>query len=469
MNRLISTLSYRSNSQLCIFTLRLLFIGICSCLMSCSLTESETTDRETASTQPAVRETAQTPSSSPYTLTDTQASTLGLTSRSDLLQRYGKPFKWHLWESGERATCSLSQVCEQRGECATAILSETIDSEMVDRICVAANRGACLKSKRCQRGGSCTPKDGRCVIDSDLDCFQSTRCKIYGACSAQGRGCVATKEEHCTQSVACRDLHACFLRLNLCVNQEEATPKCEYGCVRSISGCFCHPNPPVIKLPKRVTPACLTSCEQNGECYLGDEGCVPRSQTDCETSQRCKSEGVCHFEAGQCVISDRGCAASLACSLTGRCTLIKDRCEATTQDDCSTSRACAELEACHFELDTHSADREADRQLTQPKTDILPKDQLEPPPTIGSCIRPTLPLDCTESCKLSGKCEAIGDQCLAVSTRRCQRAEVCKKYGLCTAVRGRCLANSVRDCKKGQNCKRFGYCTPVNGQCKKRK
>lgn len=435
------------------------FVSITCCLIQC--TPSSPPE---ASRLPEASAQKETENAGLSRLNEQEISELNLTPLSELRLTFGKSLYWFVGALEGEDSCLSSRRCTQRGECIQASLREAADKEIIDRRCVAKNRNDCLKSSLCQRQGQCTPKAGRCQIQSDLDCFQSSRCSLYGACALQGDECVAKTPEHCTKSASCRNFNACHLKNNLCVNSEDALPQCKYGCIRSFSGCFCHPDPPVIKKLPAISPVCLLSCETDGACDLGDQGCKPSKLEHCTSSQRCLMNGVCGFEDGRCVPTSRGCASSLACSLVGRCTLIDGQCEATSIDDCEASRICAELEACQFESNTPSTQSEVP---PQPVVETLTQDPQATSPIQGRCVRLSSGTDCSQLCSRVGQCEAVGERCLATSDQRCRRSQICQRYGQCTAYKGQCLARSKKDCQQGENCTRFGYCTPNNGRCLK--
>ena len=359
--------------------------------------------------------------------------------------------KWYLEEESDQ--CRKSSECKRNGLCDQLSLRPSRSVDPVQVKCVALSRQRCLSSRACQYHGMCTPVAGRCSVKSDLDCFQSQRCKFYGLCHVQGERCVAKSDENCQQSQACRDFQTCTHKSGMCVNQDDLSKSCDYGCVKLESGCFCHPAPPAVSTPKGFEPACLSSCRRSGGCSMGESGCSPRNQKDCESSERCRSEGLCDFAQGRCVKSASGCASSLECSLAGRCILSEGRCVASSQEDCLSSRACAEQERCHFEVDQKTS--------TKPPSPT----SLNTIRTTGRCVREAQPLDCRDVCQRLGQCEPLDNACLATSSAQCRRSEVCKKYGLCSARSGRCVAVTTRDCKRSLNCKQLGRCTPKRGRC----
>ena len=368
-------------------------------------------------------------------------------------QWQGSKMRWYLEPEEASENCRKSQDCRLSGLCSQVSLRSAKALPPAQTKCIALSRQRCLGSRACQNHGMCTPEAGRCVVKSDLDCFQSQRCKFYGLCHLQDDRCVAKSDDNCKQSQACRDFQTCSYQAGICVNAEDLAKSCDYGCVRLDSGCFCHPDPPEVKPSKSFEPACLSSCRKSGECSLGESGCAPRSQSDCASSERCQSEGLCDFNQGRCVKSASGCASSLECSLVGRCLLRDGRCVASSQEDCLSSRACAEKERCYFEAD-------------KPKKASTPiEDRVEIEVVTGQCVREEQPLDCRDLCNRTGQCEALDNSCLATSSSHCRSAEVCKKYGLCSARGGQCVAISSMDCKRSLNCKQLGRCTAKKGRC----
>ena len=391
---------------------------------------------------------------------------LGLKSPAELGQANGA---WFLENEAGNVHCQSSRGCQQSGRCAQVTLRnlrQPSTNNTIDFKCLAVDRKSCLSSQECLKRGDCTPKKGRCQVESNLDCFQSQRCRNYGLCNVEQGVCIAKNDQDCQNSLACQDFGACSYKVGLCVNKEDTLKTCAYGCVRSNQDCFCHPDPPEIKLPKSVEPACLTQCRQQGKCALSEQGCNPRNQKDCESSELCKSEGQCEYKNGRCVKSSAGCARSLQCTLVGQCVLYNQQCVASSVEDCLSSRACAEKEACQFQ-----AHQQASTSSSLSANNQSNKDQLlEQSPKsetiqVGDCVRTARVKSCEQECVRFGQCELINDRCLATSRLKCRQSDNCIKYGRCTPKNGRCSAVSAVDCKRGLNCKRFGYCRPSQGSC----
>lgn len=405
-------------------------------------------------------------------LSSIQVKSLGLQTATDLGQAQAA---WFLEDEQENRHCQSTQICQQSGRCTQVslrALNRPQANSLIESKCVAIDRKSCLKSQECLKRGQCTPVNGACRVKSNLDCFQSQRCRNYGLCNADQGSCVAKSDQDCQNSMACQDFKACSFKAGLCVNKEDTLKECAYGCVRSEQSCFCHPDPPKISLPKSVEPACLTQCRKEGKCALSDQGCTPRNQTDCESSELCKSEGFCEYQAGRCIKSSAGCARSLQCTLVGHCILINQDCVASSVEDCLGSRACAEREACQFKA--HSSERSLTNatQPTQQDPSSLGEMNhldhgldLDSIKQSGDCIRTATIKNCEQECRRFGQCELIDDRCLATSRRQCLQSDNCAKYGRCSSRNGRCSALSVQDCKQGLNCKRFGYCRPHKGSC----
>jgi hypothetical protein len=370
--------------------------------------------------------------------------------------------RWVLETDAENTKCAKSRSCKQNGQCAQISLRRSPTQLPIEVKCVSLDRQLCLQSVDCLQKGQCTPKEGLCVVESNLDCFQSQRCRTYGLCNADNGACVAKSNSDCERSLACQDFQACTFKAGLCVNQEDTKQKCQYGCVYTQGGCFCDPNPPPIRARKDVEPACIKQCRKLGNCALKDQGCAPRNTQDCELSEACKTHGKCAYKDGVCELTTIGCATSLLCSLVGQCNLINGACLATSEDDCRSSRACAERESCHFKPRPRSTE-----SSTVPSDADGQGDELIKRILFGECVLPKKQQDCTDLCKRLGQCEVINGVCLAASRARCIASQVCKKYGHCTPRRGKCIATSVRDCKRGQTCTQFGYCKPYKGRCVK--
>jgi hypothetical protein len=446
----------------------LLWGGLCLILMSLVM-GSACSQEEDVSSQPSAsskgrdvkRETNSASRAAPIkpgALTESSQKQLGLDSSTDL--GHGGAI-WYLETEEQSAHCARSMACKQSGLCAQVSLKRRGSLKPLDIKCIALSRQLCLDSTECQHRGHCTPLQGRCVAQSDLDCFQSQRCKSYGLCNIKGDRCVAKSDQDCKRSVACTDFQACSHRAGLCVNQADLVKECAYGCVKVEIGCFCHPDPPSVSPRSGYEPACLTQCQKSGGCVLSERGCTPRDRADCESSELCKTAGLCEFNKGRCIGTDRGCATSLQCSLAGLCSLHAGRCVATLEDDCLSSRGCAEQEMCQFKSDLPLS---GERAHSKPS----PVDQgVNSEVRSGYCVRAKQPTDCQDKCRRLGQCEEFDGACLAISTARCRASEVCKKYGHCTPKNGRCIAKWASDCQRSLNCKQIGRCTAKNGRCMK--
>ena len=428
--------------------------------------KSETKDTKQISKKAANQASKQVPIS-PGKLSKKTIKILGLKTAAELGQAHSA---WFLEDETGNVHCQTSRVCKNSGRCSQITLRnlrQAAPQNVIDFKCLAVDRKSCLSSQECLKRGNCTPKQGQCQVESNLDCFQSQRCRNYGLCNVEQGVCVAKSDQDCQNSLACQDFDACSFKAGLCVNKEDTLKNCVYGCVRSDQDCFCHPDPPKIKLPKSVEPACLTQCRQQGKCALSEQGCTPRNHQDCESSELCKSEGICDYKAGKCVKSTAGCARSLQCTLVGHCVLHEQQCVASSVEDCLSSRACAEKEACQFQAHQKSQDTSTSSATGQSAADPLFEPDSKPSQLIqsGDCVRTAQVKSCDQECIRFGQCELINDRCLATSRFKCRQSETCIKYGRCSPKDGRCNALSTQDCRQGLNCKRFGYCRPHQGSC----
>lgn len=73
------------------------------------------------------------------------------------------------------------------------------------------------------------------------------------------------------------------------------------------------------------------------------------------------------------------------------------------------------------------------------------------------------PVDCTQDCKINGKCSLVNGQCTILTHKDCIRSDQCKIYGRCMQwgiwPDHRCKAISNSDCRSSLNCKEYGFCS----------
>lgn len=139
---------------------------------------------------------------------------------------------------------------------------------------------------------------------------------------------------------------------------------------------------------------------------------------------------------------DELCKRSAPCALRGQCAagltvelpLVELACQAGSDEDCRSSRRCAESAECYASL--------------------------------GRCVA-RADKDCkkTPSCLQDGACTAREGRCVAATRDNCLPTAACKEHGKCSPGQGICVVAGDEDCKHSLACKRHGACTEVQGQC----
>jgi|GEM_PF-976951 len=74
----------------------------------------------------------------------------------------------------------------------------------------------------CKKLGRCTPKDGRCVAESEEDCRASDGCIEQGLCALESMACVARSESDCMSSLMCREQGRCSPEGGQCIALDDA-------------------------------------------------------------------------------------------------------------------------------------------------------------------------------------------------------------------------------------------------------
>lgn len=159
------------------------------------------------------------------------------------------------------------------------------------------------------------------------------------------------------------------------------------------SASFARPSP---------TPRALTTTSSKPPPIDPDDEC--RETTDC------RSSGLCHEQAGACVVkSDADCLQSTNCKTFGNCSMKARRCAPGSAADCKNAQRCASW----------------------------------------------------------GMCTLASDRCSAVNAADCRASTECKAKGLCTPAGGWCTAQSDADCQRSQLCQSQGRCRldASKGQC----
>ncbi|CAN0536655.1 unnamed protein product, partial [Laminaria digitata] len=185
---------------------------------------------------------------------------------------------------------------------------------MTPLVCQATDRTHCAATSLCQNRGQCTPSGGRCGVGDDADCAQTTACKNRDYCVAG---------EH-------RGARACI-------------PDCRNA---------------------KVNPDFMGSCQKYGACHArwddGDWQCVARRNTDCKTSEGCRTSGNCSLVSKGSirvcgVAKNADCAQSARCRNNGECSYgtypiagggTQRACMTLTNADCRASVLCAQQGKC---------------------------------------------------------------------------------------------------------------------------
>jgi hypothetical protein len=94
---------------------------------------------------------------------------------------------------------------------------------------------------------------------------------------------------------------------------------------------------------------CAKTCVTVGRCDFERDTCVPTEPQHCRDSELCTGSGLCSLRGEQCQPgTDAACARSWDCALAGKCSYDanKNRCVATSDDDCARASECAQWDNC---------------------------------------------------------------------------------------------------------------------------
>lgn len=99
-------------------------------------------------------------------------------------------------------TCEGTPQCKLEGQCTPR-----------DGRCVAESEAYCRESTLCAEQGKCALKRERCHPGSEGDCAASSGCQRFGHCALDRHGltCEAASDAHCAASEGCRDFGWCRL------------------------------------------------------------------------------------------------------------------------------------------------------------------------------------------------------------------------------------------------------------------
>jgi hypothetical protein len=181
----------------------------------------------------------------------------------------------------------------------------------------------------------------------------------------------------------------------------------------------------------RAAPACVADgrCEQRGE------ECRAGSVEDCAKSTACHSLGRCTLEDGKCMVgTDSDCRASELCRY-GRCTARAGECVVATDADCKVrpDGICIAAGKCKARN--------------------------------GQCVVSDEACDKSDACRVAGKCQFAGANCVAGSDAHCEASEACTLYHRCTEEDGRCVDAKETVCRQHPDCRAAGKCTRNKGSC----
>ena len=155
------------------------------------------------------------------------------------------------------------------------------------------------------------------------------------------------------------------------------------------------------------------------------EGCDP-------SSAACKMDGICGFEAAQCVHTKEGCAQSLQCENTGECGFKNGQCVATAEGCTHSIGACQASGNCGFKN--------------------------------GQCVATAAGCSAsTWACQNLGKC-GFKDGACAPTKDGCSASGFCRKTGSCGFKDGHCITTAA-GCTNSLFCAQSGKCRLNDGEC----
>ena len=236
-------------------------------------------------------------------------------------------------------------------------------------------------------------------------------------------------------------------------------------------------------------------CAKEGRCQSRGPKCVAGDAEDCTSSEICKKDGFCSFDAlakecipdcnkaGSCeqepCLYNRdmkecvpNCVRMDRCKEKGECTWVvtaEPDCYVTTNDDCQKSTVCGRDGQCSFV--NYCTD---DGYCENPDTDVAgmfctaaTADDCKASELCasegrcfaqdGKCVKK---LDCAKSagCKAAGLCKAVDGRCVPGSDKHCAASAACKGGGLCTANGTVCVPKVAKHCEKSMWCREYGMC-----------
>ena len=362
--------------------------------------------------------------------------------------------------------------CEESGEC------ETFGRcSLYEGFCVGDESG-CRGAVVCKRDGKCSPaaSKGPCVVRSESDCEASLGCNESGECAFDpARGTCTGRDQPadvlCAMSTMCEqlgrctfsqessscvvpDLAYCEAIFDVCKQRlRDGSPMCKIengDCVLSPKVCrspvYCKGPGAVCKprdlIPKEQTEFCKVvsldcskteACQKTGACLAQDGVCLAGKEA-CESSPRCKSDGLCEFDSSTYECKghrDAYCREQSACKEEGRCSSVVDydtdetSCGAKLDRDCEASSLCKDDGKCKAwrgSCVSEDAIAESDGDCADGQVRID-----------GGCRYPT-GTSCkkTEFCKERGQCKA------SKPMRVCSDDGVCskQKYVQCEVPAG---------------------------------
>lgn len=188
-------------------------------------------------------------------------------------------------------------------------------------------------------------------------------------------------------------------------------------------------------------------CKKEGRCTLVGNHCQATTQAQCRASTDCKMKGVCRLtrlDGGQraCLVggTDADCRRTDGCRRGGACTAGPDGvgCQPRSVDDCRRSDGCLDDGRC---------------ALRRVYCDIGGEE------------------DCRRSrgCKIRGRCRLVAggsgeSRCGASVEADCRSSLGCLLEGACTLDRAKCRVGQG-DCKDTDLCRYRGACTARAGEC----
>lgn len=148
------------------------------------------------------------------------------------------------------------------------------------------------------------------------------------------------------------------------------------------------------------------------------------------------------------------CLPTGDCVVSGQCTPVGDKCEATRDADCKRSTFCAAAGQCTLVAGACRPGSDADCRQSGQCTQFAMCNFAG-----GGCIIGS-DQDCRRSaaCAEAGACNLRDDSCVALGDADCMTTAACVKYGLCRAHDGACVASDA-GCRQSERCKTARQCT----------